>query len=218
MTAERRSKIADAFLTIGFTIFRLLFIMYAAIFLNVAVLHFVGIGFGGVTLGESMLPNMKPGTLFVIKDGRKAPFENLEVGDVIAYREREENPFVSSTVMIIGTKGENGVSFSVEKAGLRDEGITYKEREQIVHRVVSVVPADEENDHAVFARGDNNDFDDPYPVMESGYVGKVVWYANGIGIPLRWFYQEGGAFWFVGVGAVLLFGYVALRPDEKKDV
>ena len=51
----------------------------------------------------------------------------------------------------------------------------------MIHRIVDVRPADADHDLAYWTQGDNSSAVDNRVVMESGFDGKVIWYANGLG-------------------------------------
>lgn len=194
-------------------------------FLNVGSLNLFGIYFYANSHGESMLPTLTDGTLFLAATPEYAPFSELEVGDIIAFRERMDR----GSVTVKMEPKTDGDKFWVEVKGVEnnyspefpqhDEGIKYTQ-EHIMHRIVEIREADDEGDRAVYTKGDNNDGREPWPVMESGYESKVLWYCNYIGWPVHLIFETGAFIWLFAVtsliGAIILIGETVQSEKEKK--
>ena len=142
-------------------------------------------------------PSMNPlmmGETLLLEDTR-VKFEDLEVGDIISYRERvdADDNLASSSFVIrnypVGSKPP------AEEPELKyiDSGIEYKPDMNIVHRIVEII--DGQGDRAVICKGDNNPVNDPKVVMASALNGKVIWSKSYIGAAYRWIYKDGGALW-----------------------
>ena len=186
-------------------ILSIILVIYFSLFAIILILRFgFGIRVAFCTVGESMLPTMRPGTFSVAK---MVPFDDLEVGDVIVYKQREDPIAITSKgtihfkkVMIEQTD-ENGVvemvpgvvaeteaedpssyAKSDRSAVYQDKNVKYKIFAiPVVHRITEIREEGEFGDKVLFTKGDNNEAEDHYPVLESGYCGKVIWYMNGLG-------------------------------------
>lgn len=163
-------------------------------------------------------PSMQPlmvGETLLLEDTR-VKFEDLEVGDIISYRERADvGDNVASHSFVIrnyapGSKLPEEEKIEEPKT-YKDEGIQYKPDINIVHRVVEII--DGQGDRAVICKGDNNPVNDPKVVMASALNGKVIWSKSYIGAAFRWLYKDGSVLWlmaavFIPIGVwwlVLMF-------------
>ena len=158
-------------------------VLYMILF---AVLPIFGVHLCITNTGESMEPNMHFGAFSVWVEPKVAPFDELKVGDIIIYRERKQ---VTSGSFAIGNtkKGSTAAAIPastdpVETENIETESTEPAKREvqyypgkYAMHRVYEV------NGGEVFTWGDGNPEPDDDPVIESGYVGKVVWYVNYVG-------------------------------------
>ncbi|MBQ9009228.1 MAG: hypothetical protein IJ088_07875 [Clostridia bacterium] len=141
--------------------------------------------------GESMLPTLNS-TALSITD-LDFPFEELKVGDIISFRRRRLFAVVSQTSN--STKKGEAVTeeeLTEEAAGKVDvvedqKAEEPKEEREIQyiskiteHRIVEETV--ENGEKAFITRGDNNDGPDLYPVVKSGFIGKNVFFVNGLGL------------------------------------
>ena len=131
---------------------------------------------------NSMYPVLIGKSLII--ENKNIPFEDLKVGDIITYWERvdwDSNVFRTEKKTVkIWKKGEpEPTSTPAPTALYKDGEIEYREKEFIVHRIVEVI--DGQGDRALICKGDNNPENDPFPVMKSGYIGKVVWFSSELG-------------------------------------
>ena len=166
-----------------------------------------GYGLGYHLTGDSMNPTMNESGLTVLCT---TPFEDLQIGDVILFKRRYEElseTFVyglRSEKRYMNESGEAVKEYDSEhpievidnipsgkvseEAGFQDvldpdsvfydDGLEYTPGEYIMHRVVSI---NTNGDKALATKGDNNKALEEFPVMESGYLAKVVWYRDGLG-------------------------------------
>ena len=174
--------------------------------------------------GNSMDPTITNDAVVVWVDPAKAPFDELKVGDIIAFQERADiNTATSGIVFRIHPAEDGGHStLTIENndAGSvddRDGNIEYVPGENIMHRIVEIREPDSEHDRALTTRGDNNPVNDSKLVLESGYVGKVVWHANHMGLVFKLLYTD-RMIYAVEVLAAVMLGIVLIRQFVlKKD-
>lgn len=164
-----------------------------------AVLPIFGVHLSITNTGTSMEPNMHWGAFSVWVEPLVAPFDELQAGDVIIYRERKQ---VTSGSFVIGNtkKGSTPAATPASTDPVGTENIETKNTEPskkevqyypgkyAMHRVYEV-RGDE-----IITWGDGNPEPDTDPVIESGYVGKVVWFVNYVGRVLQvlcnpWFFS-----------------------------
>lgn len=140
-----------------------------------AVLPVFGVHLLSTNTGESMEPNKHWGAFSIWVEPSIAPFDELKVGDVIIYRERKH--VISSGFTINNTiKGSSSTPSTTDPVeNAKPTVVAYIPGSYAEHRVYEV-RGDE-----VFTWGDGNPEPDNDPVIESGYVGKVVWYVNYVG-------------------------------------
>lgn len=163
--------------------------------------------------GCSMYPVISDGSLVV---GIKSPYEDLKVGDIIMFRTREEYATMD-TSYIKDTTREDGIdAFTAEVPATDDasdenpnEEIHYLKHEQIIHRIIRI------DDDGIYTRGDYNYTDDPFPVFEEGYVAKVIWYVDYLGIPFKILFSHKLIFWLMGIIMVLSIFLIITKPMEK---
>lgn len=194
-------------------------------FLNLASRNLFGVYFYANSHGESMLPTVKDGTLFLAATPKRVPFDELEVGDIIVFRERmDKGSFSLKMVPVI-----DGDKFWFEFQGVEDnyspefpqhdEGIMYN-NDLIMHRIVEIREADDEGDRAVYTKGDNNEKREPWPVLESGLHSKVLWYCNYIGWPVHLIFETGAFILLFAVssltGVIILIVWTVQSEKEKK--
>ena len=157
----------------------------------------------------------------LIIENKTIPFEDLKVGDIITYREPvdwDSNVYrtIKKTVEI-WKKGEPEPTpthaLTASPTPLyKDEGIEYK-AEYIVHRIVEVI--DGQGDRALICKGDNNPENDPFPVMKSGYIGKVVWFSSELGPVFNAVYR--GHIILVPMAAFAILGVCLVRMMTKEE-
>ena len=183
-----------------------------------------GIHFDVSANGHSMDPTLLKGSMCIWSD--RIPFSDLEVGDIIIYRDWADtigNTKLSVTVTTkVYKEGEEPPAEDTEKQTYRDEGIEYASDQYTLHRIVEIRQDDEYLDRALFTRGDNNNPHsvDPHPTFESGYVGAVIWHMNYIGWPFRIMYTNRGLIWLIGAACILgiiLLIWLLFTPSESSD-
>lgn len=167
-----------------------------------AVLPVFGVHLLSTNTGESMEPNKHWGAFSIWVEPSIAPFDELKVGDVIIYRERKH--VISSGFTINNTiKGSSSTPSTTDPVeNAKPTVVAYIPGSYAEHRVYEV-RGDE-----VFTWGDGNPEPDDDPVIESGYVGKVVWYVNYVGRVL----QVISSPWFFSI----LFGFTVALLMLKK--
>ena len=169
--------------------------------LSVIVLFLILPAFGYRISSTTDSPSMQPlmmGETLLLED-TKIGFDELEVGDIISYRERVDANWAATTFKLQNYKIGGEPPEEIEAPKYKDEGIQYKPDINIVHRVVEII--DGQGDRAVICKGDNNPVNDPGVVMASALVGKVIWSKSYIGAAYRWIYKDRGALW---IGAAIL--------------
>ena len=147
-----------------------------------AVLPVFGVHLCSTNTGTSMEPNMHWGAFSIWVEPSVAPFDELKAGDIIIYRERKHVMSASYSVKntMKGSTTTPAVTstpapLETEKTESMEGVVAYIPGSYAEHRVYEV-RGDE-----VFTWGDGNPEPDDDPVIESGYVGKVVWYVNYVG-------------------------------------
>ena len=184
-----------------------LFVLGALYAISAIVLFLIlpafGYCIGSTTNTGSMQPLMMGETLLVMETN--VDFDELEVGDIISYRERVDANWASSSFVVrnypVGSKPPKEEPEPELK--YKDEGIQYKPDESIVHRIVEII--DGQGDRAIICKGDNNPVDDPGVVMESAFIGRVIWSKSYIGAAFRWIYKDHGVLW---IGAAVFIPIV----------
>ena len=162
---------------------------------------------------NSMYPVLIGKSLII--ENKNIPFEDLKVGDIITYREPVDwgsNVFRTEKKTVkIWKKGEPEPTPTPTPL-YKDEGIEYK-AEYIVHRIVEVI--DGQGDRALICKGDNNPENDPFPVMKSGYIGKVVWFSSELGPVFNAVYR--GHIILVPMAVFGILGVCLVRMMTKDD-
>ena len=128
--------------------------------------------------GESMEPTITEEYVVIIKENS---FQEAKVGDIIEFKMRTDydrsfrvqnhtdHPLVEGNYTVpVQTTIKNPPND-------KDIGIEYIPKKSIIHRVISIREADGSFDRALQTQGDNNPKPDPKYVMESGYMGKIVY-------------------------------------------
>ena len=198
--------------------------------LSVIVLFLILPLFGYSITSTVDSPSMNPlmmGETLLLEDTRIG-FEDLEVGDIISYRERvdADDNRATATFKIRNYPAGSKPPAEEPEPKYKDEGIQYKPDINIVHRVVEII--DGQGDRAIICKGDNNPVNDPKVVMASALNGKVIWSKSYIGVAYRWLYKDGSVLWlmaavFIPIGVWLLFILRSVRslpsssnpPPEK---
>lgn len=225
----RRLKIAEIVLLI------LLIISTVVIILNYTILPSYGINVSASTTGDSMYPAIQEGALIVWYDESRAPFKDVQAGDIIIFREREDAYILtgSETATIRFRKGsidgnDNSNNSSDAEAisiapnteektepEYHDSGIVYLDGKVIMHRAAEIIEGTNTSDRAIITAGDGNGYNDQAVVMKSGYVGTTVWHKNYIGWPYRILTFYKGFVWLIGVAVVLGIAIFFLRRRSQ---
>lgn len=212
-----KQRVLHTLFRIEIAVFVLSVIAAMAYTVSYVILPRHGINVDVHSSGTSMLPAIKDGSFTVWVDAARAPFEEVEVGDVIIFWQRTDFGVSHTTFTINNTKVGSTAETeepTEEKPVYVDEGIRYK-NEGCMHRVIEIVDS---ADRAVFTKGDNNSGQDPYPVMRSGYRGKVVWTVNYLGWPLRILILHNGLIWLLAFDVLLIpVAVMYLRLSKKEN-
>lgn len=96
----------------------------------------------------------------------------------------------------------------MDENGQIHEEAVYLDNENITHRIISIDAT------GIHTKGDNEDADF-YPVDESRYVAKVVWWNNYLGRPFRLMFTQKGLLWLIGASVALGIGLVVLWIREQ---
>ena len=162
--------------------------------------------------GNSMFPTIQTNALVALEE---TPFDELQVGDIIIFRQRIDT---GSKITFSDEDLQSGVaqkSFNLKDSpeeSYKDEGISYKDGNYTIHRIIEIREADESGDRAIFTRGDNNPVNDRRTVMKSGYVSRVAWHLNYVGLFMRIMFYYKGVYWLLGICAVLTIAVIIIRP------
>ena len=161
---------------------------------------------------NSMYPVLIGKSLII--ENKNIPFEDLKVGDIITYWERVGPYFFQSHYRSPWGKTDEPEPTPTPAPLYKDEGIDYSPRDSIVHRIIEVI--DGPGDRALICQGDNNPKANPFPVMKSGYIGKVVWFSNELGPVFNALYR--GHIILVPIAAFAIVAYILFRtlPKEEK--
>ena len=75
--------------------------------------------------------------------------------------------------------------------GLYDlENIEYLENCAVLHRIVRIESGGDDQVLLMTTKGDNNPYQDRYPVTEEAYLGKMIWHIDYIGEVINVLYQN----------------------------
>ena len=164
---------------------------------------------------EPSTQKISRGVLVVVKDYSLAPFEDLQTGDIIKTLVEKRKVSVAAATIIVEKvydeeTGEYGIAVKgFEKTSpndpdtvYRDEGRSYFVNGSDIRQISRIKEADPESDRALFT-GMPEDYG---AVMESGYIGKVVFHANYIGLPFYFLCELAG--WLLLVVIAMFIGSV----------
>lgn len=73
-----------------------------------------------------------------------------------------------------------------------------------------------DSDRALICKGDNNPYADPFPVMKSGYLAKVIWFSNELGPVFNAVYKNGHIM-LVPMAVFGILGYMLIRAMMKEE-
>lgn len=191
--------------------------------LSVIVLFLILPMFGYTITSTVDSPSMNPlmmGETLLLEDINVA-FKDLEVGDIISYRERvdADDNWTNSSFVVRNYPAGSEAPTEEQAPKYIDSGIEYKSDKNIVHRIVEII--DGQGDRAIICKGDNNPVNDPKVVMASAFNGKVIWSKSYIGAAYRWLYKDGSVLWlvaavFIPIGVwILVLMLCAVRLSKK---
>lgn len=215
----------------------LMFVLSLFVILKLRILPTYGIQLTVNTTGTSMNPTIKEGCLAICDENY--PFEDVQVGDIICFKEREPVLYGSSSAVMAFKKapgyGDPSATPSSESSTepssvsspsgdvendentAGEETAEDEENKEIVytggitmHRVVEI------KDGALITEGDGNGYRDQLPVLPSGFIGKYIFHMNYIGWPLRiltnkWVFAVLGIFMIFLMGLDLVDRIRSLR-------
>ena len=187
-------------------LFPIMLVLSAFVILKQDILPVRGIQLTVNTTGTSMEPTIKEGCLAICDEN--VPFEDIQVGDIICFRERSSIMSGSTSAVVTFTLGyavsdssessstpapieeevDAADSEDVDAADDTDVGEKFEDTDirytgnTVMHRVVEI---NKLGGRALFTEGDGNGYRDQLPVMKSGYIGKYIFHMNYIGWPLR---------------------------------
>lgn len=175
-----------------------------------------GFSFVHFVHGDSMLPTMDENTWVVSK---KVPFSELQVGDIITFRERKDSVFgktaeISSNLSMTPKeeRTEEKVNEVIKAAEEPPKEIEYTD-DTIMHRIVAI------SEEGIITQGDNNNAPDHFPVVESGYLAKTVFFLRYVAWPMVMMRK----YYLWVIGAAVLLGIVAFivrgepRNQDQRD-
>ena len=209
--------------------------LLTALFIIVeAILSSHGIILNFSNYGHSMDPTIKGNALVVIDT--RFPFDELQPGDIISFKERPEHHMASASITIhISKAPENAPSTtpgsdkspesdssdaktvssaenaSDEHRAYHDENINYLPNRAVLHRIVAINTV---ADRALITKGDGNEQIDGVPVLKSGYIGKMLWHVNYIGSVLLFLYRN---FKLIMLLTVVMSLSTAVMQQQKKN-
>ena len=211
------------------TLFTSLFIILEAILSS----HGVILNFSNY--GHSMDPTIKGNALCAFDT--RFPFDELQPGDIISFKERPEHHMASASItMHISKAPENAPSTTPdsdkspesdfsdaktvssaenaydEHTAYKDENIAYLDNRAVLHRIVAINTV---ADRALITKGDGNEQIDGVPVLKSGYIGKMLWHVDYIGEGVKVLYENFGL--IAGI-TILLSVFTALLRRSVSSV
>ena len=128
--------------------------------------------------GHSMDPTITEETAFIWVEN---DIEDVKVGDIILFQKRRATDFDAKEAGMTVTLTDDGIQLHFDNPpNQKDENLAYDPQINVLHRVIDIREPNEKQDLALKTRGDNNDIDDLYPVMKSGYRGKVIFYSTAL--------------------------------------
>ena len=164
------------------------------------------------------------------------PFEELSVGDVIVFKERPEHRVAKESIHVniekVPSDSSDSVSsgstipLSEDNSATQDdtsqelnpendtEPIVYFRNQAVLHRIVAintilrgVSDTSDTGCTKLTTQGDGNESPDPVPVVESGYIGKMVIKMDYAGKGTKILYEN---FHFILAGTILMSILTAL--------
>ena len=174
-----------------------------------------------------MEPTIKEGCLAICDEN--VPFEDIQVGDIILFKERSSIMSGSASSVVTFTlapaDSDTSTPAPVDASSTEEEvdapsgeiddtdvGEKFEDTDirytgnTVMHRVVEI---NEQADRALFTEGDGNGYRDQLPVMKSGYIGKYIFHMNYIGWPLRILTNK-WVFASLGIATLILLAIVLI--------
>ena len=164
-TSAYDPKRQSFFIRLFFIVFSVTMLLFAVVLINNYVLPSKGLYFNTNNRGQSMYPTLRDGALLLCAKDSAAPFEKLEVGDIVVCMRRTSQTGMNFVITDNGIVGSGSYTITPGYAGKDDRDAYYKEDENAVydpnqiyvHRIVEI---NEVGDRVLFTRGDNNPDDD----------------------------------------------------------
>ena len=177
------------------------------ILLDAALPH-LGITLNFNTHGNSMDPTIRGNAFVVISLPSRTPYESLEVGDVILFKEPKGLNTATDRIRVniskvpidgstdadstdSGSPGETSESAkSAESESIYSlENIEYLPDRAVLHRIVDIKDT-EDAQTLLITKGNANPYLDRYPVTEDAYMGRMLWHVDYVGSVLLFLYQN----------------------------
>ena len=140
--------------------------------------------------GHSMDPTIKGNALCAFDT--RFPFDALEIGDVIMYKEPKGLNTDTDKIRVHISKvpADGSTADPSEPATNTVEetaDIEYLPDHAVLHRIVDIKDTGE---RALITQGDHNPYLDRYPISAEAYMGKMLWHVDYIGSVLLFLYQN----------------------------
>ncbi len=183
-------QIISGIISLFFGIFGLVFII---------ILPLTGIHFDYNINGTSMEPTLK-NEVTIRLSPKLAPFEDLQVGDIILFRQID---YQGPGIVYVPEWNEDHTKFHLTRqTELAEDPQKYK---LIQHRIIAI------NENSLVTKGDNNEYPDFQPVKPKEYQGKIIWHLNHINWLFKAMYRYG-----LFLGCVILYYVLSFFPKNAK--
>ena len=179
--------------------------------------------------GHSMEPTVNGNALILISTPDRTPFENLNVGDIILFKEPNGHNTATDSIKVhiskVGSLSSDTLSSTSdittpdmppEDEMHEMENIEYLLDRAVLHRIIDIVeintPSSSSDtagseERILTTKGDSNPIPDRYPVNADAYLGCMIWSIDYIGAVLLFLYTH---FTVITVVTVLVTVFTAL--------
>ena len=153
--------------------------------------------------GHSMEPSIRGNALILISTPDRTPFENLNVGDIILFKDPKGLNTATDSIKVhiskVGSLSSDTLSSTSdittpdmppEDEMHEMENIEYLLDRAVLHRIIDIVeintPSSSSDtagseERILTTKGDSNPIPDRYPVNADAYLGRMLWHVDYVG-------------------------------------
>ena len=164
--------------------------------------HF-GLMLNFTNYGHSMEPSIRGNALILISTPDRTPFEDLNVGDIILFKEPKGLNTATDSIKVhiskVGSPSSDTLSSTSdittpdmppEDEMHEMENIEYLLDRAVLHRIIDIVeintPSSSSDtagseERILTTKGDSNPIPDRYPVNADAYLGRMLWHVDYVG-------------------------------------